>query len=130
MAENSESAVLRAIAELEALDEPDEVDELVRRQLETGWQRETGVRTARLRIPDDVMAAAAQAAADLIARAAGIPVFDVVATCGLYSTEDVSISAVFRRAAEGAGEPPPEPHAPGILGLVRDALVALARWLR
>lgn len=40
MAENSESAVLRAIAELEALDEPDHVDEIVLDQLKGGWLRE------------------------------------------------------------------------------------------
>lgn len=40
--ENSESAVLRAIAELEALDERDDIHDTVRWQLESGWRRETG----------------------------------------------------------------------------------------
>lgn len=27
-------------------------------------------------------------------------------------------------------QPAPQPHTPGVLGLIRDALVALGRWLR
>lgn len=44
MAENPESAVLRAIAELEAEDNPDEIAETVLWQLKSGSKREKGAR--------------------------------------------------------------------------------------
>lgn len=201
MAENSESAVLRAIAELEAEPEPDEIDELVRWQLETGSLREG---YSRLRPGEYVIAAAVdreinQLCQDYITRSlTGIPPMRLTGPVCLrrispvtkqpyppeadtralrpvwdsrmrpYSTivADILGDAGLRIDYSGIGfqypipewtphqehrqrrgrgmttslivvdeipplaAPTPEPHAPGILGLIRDGVQAALRAVR
>lgn len=164
MSENPESAVLRAIAEIEAEDSRDEIAEIVRWQLKSGLKREKGAR------PDGVVGRTDRRLpwmrySEGFAGGGSLPpaiedgpvriddgppyvygrdyslapgsTYGWVDEHGVVHTEVVADGPDFtdpvRRARDRIAEirhvvslaPPPAPHAPGLLGLIRDAAVAL-----
>lgn len=164
MSEHPESAVLRAIAELEAEENPDDITEMVRWQLETGLKRERGGRRGGIvgrtdrRLPwmryTEGFATGGPLPPAIEGSAARIDdgppyvygrdyslapgsTYGWMDEHGVVHTEVVAdgpdIADPARRARDRIAEiqhvvslvPPPAPHAPGLLGLIRDAAAAL-----